>query len=71
MKTLQQSDREAAALAFIRRYHSQNGMSPSMREVGNAIGVKSMSLVRFYLDGLEKDGKIRRVKFLARGIVLL
>ncbi len=37
-------------------------MTPSLRKIGSEIGVPSSSQVRFYVDELEKMGKIRRNK---------
>lgn len=52
--------RAQKALEFIIRYKVENdGNSPNMREIGEAIGVKSTSLIDYYLRRLEEAGCIR------------
>lgn len=50
---------------------SQNGVPPSVREIGAAVGLKSTSSVQAALDALEKAGYIMRDPLLKRSIRLL
>ncbi|MGA2504236.1 MAG: hypothetical protein ABSG01_09120 [Anaerolineales bacterium] len=53
--------REVRVFAFIVSYkQNHDGNSPTIREIGEAVGVNSTSLVLFYLNKLEKQGRIRR-----------
>ncbi len=45
---------------FIKAYISKKGYAPSVREIGNAVGLKSTSSVSLYLKELHDDGLIRR-----------
>ncbi len=58
----QKLERQRLALAFVRRYLAEHGRPPTVREVGEGIGVRSTSLVNTYLDGLERLGCIERSK---------
>ena len=50
---------------------SQDGVPPSVREIGAAVGLKSTSSVQAALDALEKAGYIMRDPMLKRSIRLL
>ena len=45
---------------FIVKFKSEKGFIPSVREIGGALGLSSTSTIAYYLDRLEKDGKIKR-----------
>ena len=49
----------------------QKGMMPTKREIMEHLGIKSSNTVAYYLDKLEKRGKIEREYGLARGIRLV
>lgn len=55
---------------FIKQYISKNGFPPSVREICNALGFASTSSTAYYLQQLEKDGKIVRNKSKNRSIEL-
>jgi repressor LexA len=55
-------------LDFLTSFQEKSGYSPSIREIGDKIGVKSTSLVDFYLDKLEARGAIVRDKHISRSI---
>lgn len=44
--------------AFITEYVTQNGHSPSFREVGDAVGIRSSSTISRYIHKLVDDGRI-------------
>lgn len=64
------SDRQQRMLGFIRQYISEHGRPPTVREIGNAVGISSTSVVDYNLRVLERDGHLRRERELSRGIEL-
>ncbi|MEG0978443.1 MAG: transcriptional repressor LexA [Oscillospiraceae bacterium] len=50
---------------------SQDGIPPSVREIGAAVGLKSTSSVQVNLDTLEREGYIQRDPMLKRSIRIL
>jgi SOS-response transcriptional repressor LexA len=61
----------AAVLAFIVAYKSaHDGNSPSVREIGEAVGISSSSVVTHILGNLERAGAITRTGEAARAIVV-
>jgi repressor LexA len=65
------NDRSIAVLEFIKAYRAEKGFAPSLREIGEHIGVDSTSLVTYYLDRLRKDGYITRDPRISRSIVVV
>lgn len=47
-----------AILLFIKNYIKQHGYAPSVREIGEGVGLKSTSSVHAHLQNLLKMGKI-------------
>lgn len=45
---------------FIVDFNDKNGYCPSLRQIGEKLGISTPSLVKYYLDMLEKNGKILR-----------
>ena len=56
----QKEERSLELLTAIRNYWQENNTSPSIREIGEAAGINSSSLVDFYLDELEQQKKVTR-----------
>ena len=54
------SEKQLAVLEFIQRSVSQRGYPPSMREIGDAVGLASLSSVTHQLNQLELSGYLRR-----------
>jgi repressor LexA len=54
------SDKQLAILDVIQRSVSQRGYPPSMREIGDAVGLASLSSVTHQLNQLELSGYLRR-----------
>ncbi|MBB6669161.1 transcriptional repressor LexA [Cohnella nanjingensis] len=54
------SNRQTAILDFIKNEVREKGYPPSVREIGEAVGLASSSTVHGHLDRLEKKGLIRR-----------
>lgn len=65
------SGRQQAILDFIRNEVRLKGYPPSVREIGEAVGLASSSTVHGHLDRLEKKGLIRRDPTKPRAIELL
>ncbi len=64
-------DRQQRILEFLADYMGANGYPPTVREIGEQIGVKSTSLVSYYLNWLETHGRIIRDPKISRGLRLL
>jgi repressor LexA len=54
------SDKQQAILEFIQRAVAGRGYPPSMREIGDAVGLSSLSSVTHQLNQLELSGYLRR-----------
>src|SRR5215216_720224 len=54
------SDKQLAILEMIQRSVSSRGYPPSMREIGDAVGLSSLSSVTHQLNQLELAGYLRR-----------
>lgn len=65
------SNRQNAILEFIKREVREKGYPPSVREIGEAVGLASSSTVHGHLDRLEKKGLIRRDPTKPRAIEIL
>lgn len=64
-------ERHQKILQFLTKFQDENGYSPSIREIGESIGVKSTSLVDYYLKQLEDMGHIDRNSHISRSIRIL
>lgn len=65
------SERHKKIMAFLAQFQEDNGYSPSIREIGDSISVKSTSLVDYYLNQLEEMGYISRDNRISRSIRVL
>lgn len=65
------SKRQEQVLEFIREAVMARGYAPSIREIGEAIGLSSSSTVHSHLRTLETKGRIRRSPSRPRSIELL
>ena len=63
-------DREQAILDMIAGSVRERGYPPTIREIGEAFDIASTNGVRYYLDRLERSGRIRRDRWTSRGIEL-
>jgi repressor LexA len=57
-------------LQFIRRYLREHRFPPTIREIGEDVGISSTSVVNYNLNALEKKGLIIRDKNVSRGLRL-
>jgi len=53
---------------YIRAFQSEHGYPPSVREIGEAVGLSSPSTVHFHLKGLEEAGVISKAAGKTRAI---
>lgn len=65
------SQRQRSILEFIRSEVSNRGYPPSVREIGDAVGLRSSSTVHGHLTRLEELGYIRRDATKPRAIEIL
>ena len=60
--------RRAEIVAFVRGYIASHGYSPSMHEVGDAVGLSSPNSVRGHIHKLRDEGVISITPQVARSI---
>ncbi len=65
------SERQRRILEFLERYTEEHSYPPSIREIGQAAGISSTSVVDYNLRALEREGLIRRDREVSRGLGLL
>jgi repressor LexA len=68
---LKLTKRQEEVFEFIKRYSSEHGYPPTVRDIGKAIGLTSSSTVHAHLANLEKLGVIRRDPTKPRALELL
>lgn len=71
MSYSEKSDKQMEILEFIKTEISRKGYPPSVREICNAVGLRSTSTVHGHLARLEKKGLIRRDPTKPRAIEIL
>jgi len=64
-------ERHHKIMNFLNKFQEQNRYSPSIREIGESIGVNSTSLVDYYLKQLVAQGYIERDQHISRSIRVL
>ena len=64
------SERQQLIYSFIQRFSGDKGRPPTIREIGQAVGISSTSVVNYNLNILEKAGMISREKEVSRGLRL-
>lgn len=62
------SEKQNAIFEYIKEIISQRGVAPSVREIGEAVGLRSTSSVQYNLNALEEAGYIKRDANLKRTI---
>jgi repressor LexA len=55
------SDKQRQILNTIENYIKENGYSPSVREIGELVGLRSSSTVHRYLEKLKSKGYISKI----------
>jgi repressor LexA len=71
MVELNLTKRQQEIFEFIKRYGSEHGYPPTVRDIGKAIGLTSSSTVHAHLANLEKIGLVRRDPTKPRALELL
>jgi repressor LexA len=64
------SPRQQEILKFIARFTDEKRYPPTIREIGEAVGISSTSVVNYNLTKLEKEGHIVRDLKVSRGVRL-
>ena len=64
------SDRQSRMVEFIHNFSADNGYPPSIREIGEAVGISSTSVVNYNLNRLVEEGYLDRDQNVSRGIRL-
>ncbi|MBN2555601.1 MAG: repressor LexA [Anaerolineales bacterium] len=64
------SDRQRKILDYIQDFTLETGYPPSIREIGNAVGITSTSVVNYNLNRLVEEGYLGRDQNISRGIRL-
>ena len=65
------TDRQRQMLEYIEHVVNTTGFPPSIRQIGEALGIRSTNGVRSHLKALEKKGYIHRSLRTSRGIAML
>ena len=65
------STRQQRILDFIRRFSREHGFPPTIREIGEQVGISSTSVVSYNLNALEKKNRIERDRSVSRGLRLV
>jgi repressor LexA len=71
VSTKKLSERQENILKYIEAYVDERGYPPSIREIGDRVGISSTSVVDYNLKVLERDGLIRRDREVSRGLELV
>jgi len=64
------TEKHIKVLEFLQKYQADNGRPPSIREIGEQVGISSTSVVNYYLDQLKKMGYLERDDRISRGLRL-
>mgnify|MGYP005838624801 CR=1 FL=1 len=64
------SEKQRAILRVIEEWLTQRGYPPTIRDIGNAVGISSTSVVNYNLNKLVEAGFLTRSKTVSRGIRL-
>lgn len=65
------SERQRNILRFMQRYMDKNGYPPTIREIGEATGINSTSVVNYNLNKLVSEGYLERSDRVSRGLRLV
>jgi repressor LexA len=68
MKTSGITERQAKMKTFIEEYVGEHGFAPTYREIMKHVGIPSLSVVRYNLERLQREGLLDRSPRVARGI---
>jgi repressor LexA len=65
------TSRQQNVLTFVRQFLSRQGFPPTLREIGEAVGLSNINAVRGHLAALEKKGYITKAPDKARSIQIV
>lgn len=65
------TDRQKAIISFIEKHVNQYGFPPTIREIGEATGIGSTSVVNYNLNKLTRLGYLTRTSTKSRGLKLV
>jgi repressor LexA len=65
------SERQEKMLEFIGEFIREYRFPPTIRQIGEEVGISSTSVVKYNLDALERKGYIERDREISRGIRLV
>ncbi|MGQ9784871.1 MAG: transcriptional repressor LexA [Anaerolineae bacterium] len=65
------SERQKRIVEYIQEFTLRNGYPPTIRQIGDAVGISSTSVVNYNLNVLEGAGYITRDRTVSRGIRLV
>jgi repressor LexA len=65
------SERQRRMVEFIREFIREHQFPPTIRQIGEKVGISSTSVVKYNLDALERKGIIERDREISRGIRLV
>jgi repressor LexA len=65
------SERQKKILEFIREFLDEHHFPPTIREIGETVGISSTSVVKYNLDALQRRGYIERDREISRGLRLV
>lgn len=65
------ASRDQLAVEFIARYAETRGFSPTLREVGDAVGLTSSASAAALVDRLITAGRLRREPGVPRSLVVV
>ncbi len=63
-------EKQQEIIAYIKHYSEANGYPPTVREIGEAVGLNSPSTVHGYLKRLERDGRLEKDEGSSRALRL-
>lgn len=69
MSPLNLTPRQSQVLNFVQDFSNRYGFAPSIREIGDAVGLSSSATVHSHLKRLEVLGVLRRQKGRTRSVV--
>ena len=65
------SERQQEMITFLGSFTRDKGYPPTIRQIGEAVGISSTSVVNYNLNKLERDGYILRDLKVSRGVRLI
>lgn len=64
------SHKKEEILRFLNRFYEEHGYAPTVREIAQAVGLKSTATVQYHLEALQRQGQIAMPGMKKRAITL-